>query len=311
MNKSLPLFYFQPTLCWLDDDALFLDAAKLSYESQFHCHTFNNPATAISTLSAYQSPLKDIPFTRELTESDLFGTKEHYPITLNIPAIKSLMTLPDKHHEIAIMVSDFNMPTMNGLDVFKALKNQPFKKILLTGDASQEEAIRAFNDGTIQRFIRKNSAANELLEQYIKELAYEHFQEKTRHIVHHLESSRPSALSDPAFISLFNEWCTRENIVEFYLIHRQGHFMAKNVKGEQLYFVIFSERDKKEFLHLNDEAGEVASHLLDAFAKGERIPFFGEDAESWDIAPNEWENHFYPVNHIKGREPYYWTVVKG
>lgn len=236
MNKNLPLFYFQPTLCWLDDDTLFLDAAKLSYESKFHCRPFDKPSNAISALTTYESPLKDIALTRELFESDLYGTKEHCPITLNIPAIKSLMNQPNKHEEIALMVSDFNMPETNGVAVFEALRHLPFKKILLTGDASQDEAIRAFNDGLIHRFIRKNHAANELLEQYIHELVYEHFQDKTKHIVHHLESSRASALSDPVFIQLFNDWCAKEHIVEFYLIHRQGNFAAKNAKGEVFLF---------------------------------------------------------------------------
>jgi len=47
------------------------------------------------------------------------------------------------------------MPNMTGLDLCYKLQDFPFKKILLTGEMQHEEAVKAFNAGLIDRFIRK------------------------------------------------------------------------------------------------------------------------------------------------------------
>lgn len=309
MANALPLFYFKPTLCWLDDDQLFLDALTVHYGARFHNLTFSSSHQAISELNRYQSPLNSVNFTRELTESDLYGTQAHHPISMNIPAIKSLMQSENKHKEIAIIISDYNMPEQTGLDVFAQLTNLPCQKILLTGDASHDSVVRAFNEGLIQRFIRKDHDTSAILKQYIDDLVENHFLERSRPLMSHLESSKLSALSDPVFIKTFNEWRTKENIVEFYLIHKQGCFIAKNNKGDVLHFIVFSEQDKKEFLSLHDEAPESTTPLLSSFEQGFTIPFFGVDVESWDIPHGEWEQYFYPANILQGREVYYWAVV--
>ncbi|HEU5280397.1 MAG TPA: hypothetical protein VFU82_00210 [Gammaproteobacteria bacterium] len=309
MTNTLPLFYFKPTLCWIDDDQLFLDAVSLHYAPEFHSLTFTNSFEAVEALNQYQSPLNTVQFTRELTESDLYGTQEHHPISMNIPAIKSLMQSEEKHKEIAILVSDYNMPGQTGLEVLAQLKPLPCQKILLTGDASHDSVVKAFNDGLIQRFIQKNNDTADILRKYVFDLVERHFQEKSRPLMNHLESSKPSALSDPIFINAFNQWREKENIVEFYLINKQGCFIAKNNDGDILHFVVFSEQDKKDFLALHDEAPEDASSLLKSFEEGVHIPFFGVDVESWDIPHAEWEQYFYPAQVLQGRDVYYWAVV--
>ena len=47
------------------------------------------------------------------------------------------------------------MPEMNGLEICKILKGYPFKFILITGEATSEKAIEAFNSGLIHQFIPK------------------------------------------------------------------------------------------------------------------------------------------------------------
>ena len=49
-----------------------------------------------------------------------------------------------------VVVVDYSMPNMNGLEVCKALEDLPLKFIMLTGKAEPETAIEAFNDGLIQ-----------------------------------------------------------------------------------------------------------------------------------------------------------------
>jgi len=72
-----------------------------------------------------------------------------------------------------------------------------------------------------------------------------------------------------------------------------------------------SEKDKDEFVRMNDELSDEAGELLEAVASGSRIPFFGVDQESWEIDVGEWGRYFYPAEVVSGGEKYYWAVVDG
>src|SRR5438309_10736017 len=122
MTLPLPLFYFKPTISWIDDDQIFLDAANISFEQHYNCLIFNQPDKALSFFNTYLPPLNQVPFIRAFTESDVFGTYNHYPVNIDIASIKNLLHLPEKLHEIAVLVIDYNMPLMNGLEVCERLK---------------------------------------------------------------------------------------------------------------------------------------------------------------------------------------------
>lgn len=308
--STLPLFYFKPTICCIDDDALFLESIRINFKDQYHCVTFENVDKAMDFFNAYQAPLVNRHFKREFTESDHFGAHHHYPVDIDIPSIKNIMKMPLKKNEIAVLIIDYHMPIANGLDICKKLQSLPFKKILLTGDSLHEKTIEAFNQGLIDKFVKKDFGIADKLKAYIDELTQLYFHQKTLPLLSHIEVSKSSPLSDQRFVTFFNHWCVENKVEEFYLINKQGSFLLKHVSGELSYFIVMSEQDKIEFLNLSDELSEEAKPLLNALANGKLIPFFGAEKEFWDIDVKDWDRYFYPANVIEGREKYYWTVVK-
>jgi len=308
METALPLFYFRPTICFVDDDPLFLEALTLSFTDHYNCITFTNPEEAVQFLTSYKPPLAKIKFTHDLIESDSFGLSHQLPLNTNISEIAQLTHLAQKHTEIAALIVDQNMPQLSGLEVCLKLKGTPFKKILLTGETSHEKAVDAFNHGLINKFIHKDKVVAEL-KKSINELASLYFHEKTANLLSQLESSRLSPLSDPIFVSFFKSWCESNKIQEFYLINKQGSFLAKDGQSKSHYFVLLSEHEKSAFLNLNDEASDKVEPLLNRLATGEVIPFFGPGKECWEFEFNEWEQFFYPAKTIQGRENYFWTVI--
>lgn len=309
MTAKLPLFYFKPTIGWIDDDRLFLDAAKVSFSDDYPCITFNSANEAISYFEHYQSPLTKISFKREFTESEMFGVNDHFPVDIDLPAISSLRNLSNKTADIAVLIVDYHMAEMNGLQLCQQLKNFAGKKILLTGEATHEQAVEGFNQGLIDKFIKKGANVADILKKYVDELVYEYFYEKTASIVAHLEASRSSILTDQKFIEFFTDWCQKNAIEEFYLLNKQGAFLLKDKQGKLSYFLAQSERDNEEFIKLNDEVTGDAVNLLTAVKSGKLIPFFGPHKESWEVDINDWKNHFYSAQLLKGRENYYWAVV--
>jgi CheY-like chemotaxis protein len=56
-----------------------------------------------------------------------------------------------------VVVVDFSMPGMDGLQVLAELGDWPGARILLTGQADEQVAVRAFNRGLIDQFIPKQT----------------------------------------------------------------------------------------------------------------------------------------------------------
>jgi CheY-like chemotaxis protein len=310
MTAALPLFYFKPTICWVDDDQLFLDAANISFSQDYHCLIFNNPHTGLHYLNSYQAPLSSISFMREFTESDVFGTNNRYPVDVNLNHIKNIFHIENKSREMPVLIVDNNMPGMSGIELCHALKNLPIKKILLTGEKAPETVIDAFNHGVIDRFISKDHGFSDTLNRYVAELTRQYFYEKSCHLLSHIEASRPSLLSDALFMDFFHCWCLKNEIEEYYLINKQGSYLLKSKQGKLFCLAAMSEQDKMEFIKLNDELVDDAADLLNEVAKGKLLPFFGIEKESWDVDVSAWQSYFYPCEMIAGRENYYWAVVE-
>lgn len=309
MKNKLPLFYFSPTICWIDDDQLFLEAAHTTFSENYKCLLFNNPEKYLKFFTDYQSPLSKIHFTRAFTESDTFDTNNHYPVDIDINVIANMDNSPSIYEEITTIIVDYNMPDINGIEICHKFKDTPFKKILLTGQTCPSEVVDAFNNGLINKFIKKDHDASNNLKKYIDELTHQYFYDKTKNLLNHIEVPNPSPLSDQAFISFFIEWCQSNQIKEFYLINRQGSFRVKDKCGKSFIFIVMSEHEKNNFVKLNDDALDKIGNLLLELKESNRIPFFGIGKESWEFSYKEWERYFYPSNVIQGREKYYWTTI--
>ncbi len=308
----LPLFRFKPTICWVDDDEIFLNAIRIGFKNKFHCLTFQKSADALAFLSTYRSPLAEIALTKTFTESDLFDIKGHYPIEVDLNAITDLIHYPEKEHDIALVVSDYHMPHMNGAELFKALASLPVKKILLTGAATPENAVEAFNAKLIHQFIKKRHDGSEDLTRCIDQLVDAYFQEKTDTLVHHLETGGTTLLSNPHFANFFNQWCRDNKIVEYFFIKRQASFLTKDAAGKTRYFITMTEMEQQQFLDEYDESEPELKTLFKEVASGKKIPFFGLNKEPWEFHTSEWESHFYsaePLPLQEGKKAY-WVVVE-
>ena len=90
-------------------------------------------------LKAFQRVLRREPYTLMTAESGEAG--------LNLLEAR----------EVSLVISDYNMPHMNGLELLKTVKNiyPHILTIMLTGQAEMEIAIQAINEAGVYKFIQK------------------------------------------------------------------------------------------------------------------------------------------------------------
>jgi CheY-like chemotaxis protein len=103
----------------------------------------------------------------------------HLQITENwragIPLVPQLLaywqTQPLRHALTNVLVVDYSMPAMTGLDVLKALPKWPAQRVLLTGQADESMAVKVFNQRLINQFVAKQQPhIGQHLAQVVREL---------------------------------------------------------------------------------------------------------------------------------------------
>jgi CheY-like chemotaxis protein len=306
--NTLPLFSYPLTVAIIDDDSLFLEALTSLLEKQYPLKIFNTPLSAVDFFETYTPLLSSLKLIRGCTELENYDVSGHLPIDLNLTVSKELISNPLRTEELSVLIVDYNMPGMNGLELCRKLKSFPMKKILLTGEGSDQLAITAFNEGIIDCFIRKESLSlPEDITLHLNSLNQAYLSNNTKHLVKHLETDHLLPVSDPEFISFFNEWCQAHRIKECYVIDQNANFMLIDEHNVTSFFITHTERTLNNFIELHEDDHD-ASSFVQAVKLREQIPFFGEGKESWGVDVSKWGDHFETPKILVGREPYYWSI---
>lgn len=310
MNSILPLFQYPTTVVWLDDDELFLETIKLTIKDSSKHKMFTQPQACEAYFANLKNPISKTIFLHGEHDHENYDLLEHAPVDFDVTKIANLFNHPERHDEPSILVCDYNLPQTNGLEICKKLgKQQSLKKILLTGQAENQDAVTAFNNGLIDRFLRKDSQnlLNEV-KGFLKVLMRQYFCDITKPLLSHLEADAVIPLSDPAFIVFFDNWCESNKIQEFYLIDKQGSFLAIDQAGKQHYFVTHTDKSLDKLINIYaDNAASKA--LLQEVVQRTKIPFFGYGKQAWQFETNSWQQCFYSPNVFMGREKYYWVAL--
>ena len=148
---NFPLCGRHGSVVILDDDANYLEMLAMVLPPRWHVRLFLRPHDCVEALS---------PDTG-LWEEDAWAQQEVVNRWRNGNALIPLIldywsrTSQRRHALTKVCVFDFSMPGMDGLQALAALAGWPGSRVLLTGQADEQVAVRAFNRGLIDQFIPK------------------------------------------------------------------------------------------------------------------------------------------------------------
>jgi CheY-like chemotaxis protein len=149
---SFPLFHRPGTVVFLDDDPDYLEMLALVLPRNWHVKLFLRPHECINYLQ--QEP----PFW----EADAWNQQQLVDQwRAGKPLIPQVLGYWSKYTErfalTRVCVFDYSMPAMDGLTALGELVEWPGSRVLLTGQADEQVAVRAFNRGLIDQFIAKQT----------------------------------------------------------------------------------------------------------------------------------------------------------
>ena len=307
--KILPLYFYPTTKIFVDDDSSLLQILKVYLSQKYHLvKTFNTVTASKDFFNKYKNSNKNNSLLKIDMDDEYVGTVQRTPINFDVTKISKIAEENDRHEEVSIAVLDYNMPEANGLQLSKEIFDMPMSKILLTGKATQDDIIAAFNESLIDKYLKKgeeNFIDN--LELAFDELSKKYFERKTRPLLNYLQTENLLPLSDELFIDFFNIYMDKNDVSEYYLIDKQGSFLTINRAGQRQYLVVFTEDNLNDWI--NEYEQELSSDMIGLVKKNKYLPFFGVGMEASQIDSSLWAQHFHASEVLNGRETYYWATV--
>lgn len=167
---SFPLFTSPGSVVFLDDDPDYLDMLSLLLPAAWSARFFLQPAQCLQQIQREASDWEaDVWAQQELID----GWRRH-----GTPLIPQILHYWSAHGArryglTQVCVVDYSMPLTDGLQLLQALRDWPGAKVLLTGQADEQIAVQAFNQGLIAQFIPKQApnAARRLVDAVNQQMA--------------------------------------------------------------------------------------------------------------------------------------------
>ncbi|QRN02830.1 response regulator [Legionella sp. MW5194] len=307
-HYSIPTCYFPSTALFIDDSRDFLLNFVLQLDEGLAYRMFDSPFDALDCIQRKRGESETLS-QRCLSE---YTEAKHCPLTnqtinLNLAAIHAEIYNPRRFSEISVVVVDYAMPGIDGIEFCRRIADTNIKKILLTGKADEKVAIEAFNEGLIHRYIQKSDPlAAELITKSIYELQWQYFQAMSEMIVRMLSVTSPSCLHDKHFAAFFKQLREERGIVEYYLADNSGSFLLLDDDARVSFLIVKNQSDLRLHYDLARDNG-VDGPVLEQLLSGEKIPCL------WQVNSlnANWENNLVPAHPLQGEDTYYYAYVQG
>jgi len=298
--------YFHPTtICLLDDNESFLQSLDLELPGNWACRTFTDPLVALEFLSqpAPIAPLMDRCFSLHRQP----GAPTLIQLDLNL--LEQEISQNHRFHRNSVVVVDYAMPSMNGLEFCAALKDPYIRKAMLTGVADEKLAVEAFNAGLIHRFIPKQVMDPvEVVRSLVTDLLHEYFDQYTARLKTNLALDPPGFLIDSAVARYVERLMADHGLVEYYLVEEPSGLLMLKSDGEIWRVAILNDEEMAAQAELARTL-HAPETVLNSLGAGNAVAFLSglSPGDYFGDEQFPWGEHLKPATTLVGSHGS-WTI---
>ncbi|MBR1734396.1 MAG: hypothetical protein IJ730_02950 [Alphaproteobacteria bacterium] len=296
--------FFPTTVVLVDDDPTFLNFLKLSLEGMpIVCKAFSDAQVALDFINA-SSVDNSLDYTN-LIRSGEEGTSEWKSILLNIGGLHTEIYSSNRFNKISLVISDYQMPNMNGVEFCSKILGKGIQKILLTGLADDKIAIDAFNLGYISQFFRKNLSFD--IKNAVNRTINKYFKIYTDYILQHASLGELYHLNDPIFSDFFNKIFKQDDFVEYYMLDSFGSYLMLKSNGQKRILNVLTEIEFSRLLDVAIESEEADTETIQKLQSRKFMLVYHN--RNGSLPPvSEWYRFLKPAYVIDGSQTYYYNV---
>lgn len=263
----LPLFHPTTTIL-VDDVPSYLESFRDAAPLDLPVKTFEFPEDAILSIKKQNEAAREkfnrfLKVTADTNWEVVDNTLTEEIITrVSLSGLKNKLLDRERFNEVSVIICDYAMPSMKGTDFFEKLGNIPQKRILLTGEADANIAVKAFNDGLIDQFITKGRSGGVVdLFNQVRRYQRDYFRHQYSFLAGAYLSGE-SLFASTAFEKLVANLSETHGFVEHYYVNFPNGAILIDEGRQRKRLVALTEDDYKAHLDSAKDFGD--QELLNA-----------------------------------------------
>jgi CheY-like chemotaxis protein len=308
MEDKPNLFYFPTSIVFVDDDPDFIKSFTILLDEKLPIHLFSSTKEALAFINDQNSIVDSL---NDFTNYTLLDNADQ-KVCLNIDALHKQIYNSERFAQISVVVTDYAMPEMDGVNFLSQIKHSEIKRILLTGVADEKIAVKAFNEGCLDHFYLKNTAElDKEINKTIKELQEKYFGILSDPIYFALSEHTGIFFSEPQFQQIFSKLKTDYNWSEYYILEQPQGILLLNSKGDASCLFVLSEEEMRSHYEIA-VAEDAPAELLEILAEGKHISWFStpDGYYAADSGLENWREFLYPADFFNGsKNNYHYALV--
>ena len=305
MTFALAPYFHPTTVVFVDDNENFLRSLDLELPSDWAFEGFTDAEEALVHLN--QPPELPPLVDRCFSVHGEFGRTSNVALDLSLveQEIKHLQRFARR----SVVMIDYAMPHVNGLEFCAELTDPYVQKAMLTGVADEKVAVQAFNARLIDRFIPKNASHSVAdIVAYAEELQRAYFQQHTARLTHTLSLNPPRFLTDREVARAVHGLIEDERVVEYYMLDSQPGFLMLRADGTALKVLLAQEPELREQSAAARRYGAPAD-VQSRLDQQQGMLTFVDAFNDYSSADYPWVDNVVDAHRIASREPWYMGVI--
>ncbi len=308
MNRHccIPICYFPSTVVFVDDSKDFLINFSRQLDDRLFYRLFDSPYDALEAIHL----VKETP---ALSTDNLFRTHEAFLATLPLPisgnqkftSFQCEIFNPNRFKEISVVVVDYAMPGLNGLQFCEHVKNNQVKKILLTGKSDQITMQKATEEGVIDYYFFKSDANIHVnLSNAIQTLQFTYFKNVSDLLLTILNAFSIDPVFDNKFAFVFNDIINKYRINEYYCLDHTGSYLLLDESARAFIMLVRNEHQLQEDIASLEKIKAPAS-VKTRLMNGDHLIAPGYQASTQD-----WSQYLHAATTFQCQQPFSVSVYE-
>lgn len=308
-KHAIKPFYFPTTVTFVDDSSTFLSNLCLQLDPGLAFRLFSSPADALEFVNNRpHAGLSDEPIFapfRDRTDEDV----AQQVIALSVKTVRQQVLNAHRFRAMSVVVIDYDMPGMNGLEFCRRMTDPAVRKIMLTGKADEHIAVQSFNEGIIHRFIRKQDAsAVPALNRAVQDLQKAYFDDVCQSILDTLAVSEYAFLRDETLSARVSALSSSLGIVEHYLSYCPSGLLMLDSAGNSYLLIVHTEETLRGLREIAVEQGAPVG-FLDALDSRHSLPYFWQSDGHYPVGCIAWQDYMHTATQLNGKQSYVYAVI--
>lgn len=309
MLGPLP-FYFPSQVVFLDDDQNFLSLFTSRFDDDFLYQTYQSPLQLLRNIEQNHIRTEQKPnFLNDYT-GELGHPKLEKILGIDLSMIYHQVYDASRFDLTTVLVVDYDMPEMNGVEFCRHLQYLPVKKLLLTGAADHSTTIDAFNAGFIDFYVEKGQADMlQTVEAAIARLQHKYFSQQALTLMNQGKQDPQGLWQEQKFADLFEHIRREQNIVEYYAVADPGGFLMLDRQGKASLLVVITDEELQEQQAMARRY-RAPERLIGKLERGEALLFLKNGDEPPRLNEYQWWRALHLSDSIQCRQLYHYALLE-